>query len=172
MSLIVMALLLLGATVLQAGLPAYAFMGQARPPLLLAVAMYYALSRGPSLALTAALAAGLLQDALSEIPLGWSVTAFALVVLLAGRYGNIITSEHFWPHALLGALAAFAVTVALYAGLRAVGSVACPWEWALLKSAWTAGCGAVATPLVCAAANRLDAFAGCVPVWEDVTGLE
>lgn len=172
MNLIVMAMLLVAATVLQAGVPVPAFMGQARPPLLLAVVLYYALNREGALWLVAALAAGFLQDALSEIPLGVSVLAFAAAGHLAGRSSDLITREHPLPHALIGAAASAGVTAALFVVLRATGRLGCPVTWALLKTAWMAGWGLLIVPAVCLAADRLDAYAGNVDVWEDVTGLE
>lgn len=172
MDLVVLTMLLVAATVLQAGVPVYAFMGQARPPLLLAVVLYYALNRDGVLWLAAALAAGVLQDALSEIPLGASVVAFAVAGHLAGRSSALITREHLLPHALIGAAASAGTTAALYAVLRAGDRVGCSVGWALLKTAWTAGWGLLIVPAVCLAADRLDAYAGNVDVWEDVTGLE
>lgn len=172
MDLVVMVMLLVLATVLQIGLPVYAFMGQARPPLLLAVVLYYALNRKGALSMVAALAAGLLHDALSEIPLGWSVLAFAAAGQLAGRSSDLITREHLVPHALIGAAASFGVTAVLYVALRLSGLLACSAGWALVKAGWTAGLGLVVLPVVCLAADRLDAFVGNIDVWEDVTGLE
>ncbi|TFG88064.1 MAG: hypothetical protein E4H17_02965 [Gemmatimonadales bacterium] len=141
-------------------IPSYAFMGQARAPMLLALVVYYALNRDLVTMLAASLAAGFLHDALSTIPLGYSVVVFGIVGLAASRCREAITHEHYVPHALLGAVAGFVATLALYGSLRLHGSIACGPVWALLKAFWTAILAMWCVPLMCLAGGWLDQATG------------
>jgi rod shape-determining protein MreD len=172
MNAMVMVLLLLPASLAQMLLPTFAFMGQARAPMLLAVVMYYALGRELVPLLWACLAAGLLQDSLSAIPLGYSVVVFAVVGFVAGRCRDTITREHYVPHALLGATGGFVATLLLYGALRLHDGIACSFVWALLKAFWTAILGMWCVPLMCLIGGWLDRATGNVNGMGHVAEIE
>lgn len=157
---VIMTMALLLAAALQGGLPAFAFMGQARPPLLLAVVLYYALHHDTVPMLWAALAAGFLQDAASGMPMGVSAVCFGLAGLATGTCRRHITREHLVPHSLLGAAAAFAVTMALYVVLRLRGDIVYGMSWALLKAFWTAIFGMWWVPILCLILGWADRVVG------------
>ena len=149
MMALIMSMALLGAAVLQSVLPSYAFMGQVRPPLLLAVVLYYALHYDVLPAMWAALLAGFLHDALGGVPMGYTVVAFGLLGLMAGRCREFISRDNLVPHSLIGAAASFVVTLAMFIVLRMRGDIACHLSWALLKAFWAAILGMWCVPLVC-----------------------
>jgi len=105
---------------LQAVAPSWTAMGQAKPPLLLAVVLYYALTREDSLVIECAVLAGLLQDSLGPIPHGFSVLAMLAVALLVSQYRDRVFSEHWFTHVALGVASSALVSLMLYVML--VGS--------------------------------------------------
>jgi cell shape-determining protein MreD len=156
----VMATLLLGAAVLQEGLP----LGPGaivKVPFLMAVVAYYALRRERLAALTAALWAGVLTDAADGLPL--FCTAFFLVamvfllrpvraVLQVGEAGQGLVS-----------VAAAAPLQLLWQA--AFGNVLPPeWKmgWLAGGVAWSVPYGAAAALLVFSMAGALDRLAGNV----------
>lgn len=104
--------LLCGATA-QAVLPSWTLLGTARPPVLLGVALYYAMTRDREMMLTAAVLAGLLQDALSLIPLGYSSVLFSLVSLMVARFRDLVFVFRGITHLMLGGLSNAFVTLGL-----------------------------------------------------------
>lgn len=143
-------MLLVGAT-LQAVWPGGGALGALRPPLLLGVALYYALARRAWLWPTALLA-GLLQDALGPMPLGYSMACFVGVALGAAQIVERLPVA--WlARALTGAVAAgltmsaaglllwsggrihpgFAILPARAAAAALAGAVAIPVEFRLLQ---------------------------------------
>lgn len=160
MMAVIMSMALLGAAVLQSTLPSYAFMGQARPPLLLAVVLYYALHYDVLPTLLCALFAGFLHDALGGVPMGYAAAGLLVVGTVAGRCREYISREHLVPHSLIGAATAFAMTMALFVVLRARGDIACGLSWALLKAFWTAILGMWCVPLVCLVLAWVDRAVG------------
>ncbi|MDP6526065.1 MAG: rod shape-determining protein MreD [Kiritimatiellia bacterium] len=172
MTWIVMSVVVMLSTVIQTMLPAYAFMGQARAPMLLAIVLYYSLKRDTTTMLTAALMAGFVHDALSEIPMGYSSLCFGAVGFAAGHFRELITKESLLPHSLIGAAAGFASTVVLYAILKGGGHVGCRLNWCILKAFWTGVLGLWSVPLVCALTAWLDGLVGNIAVRRNVTGIE
>jgi len=172
MTWIVMTIVVILSTVLQTMLPTYAFMGQARAPLLLAIVLYYSLKRDAPTMLMAALMAGFVHDSLSEIPMGYSSLCFAVAGYAGGRFRELITRESLLPHSLIGAAAGFASTVVMYAILRGGGQVSCRLNWCILKAFWTGVLGLWSVPLVCAFTGWLDGLVGNVAVRRNVTGIE
>jgi rod shape-determining protein MreD len=112
---------LLACAMIQAILPAWQSMGQAKPPLLLGAVLYYALSRNNLQVVEAALLAGLLQDSLGPIPHGFSVFAFVFVALLVNQYRERIFGDHWFTHVILGVGASVLVTLILYILLMGIG---------------------------------------------------
>lgn len=146
-------MMLLGG-VLQAVLPTAAWLGEVRPPVLLSLTVYYALTRRePPLA--AALIAGLIQDALGPVPLGLSSILFCAVALLVHRHRGSIFSGSGLARLVLGAAAAALTTAGLYLLLSAGGVFRLPVSRAFLKIASAALLGGLLAPLVC---DRMDRF--------------
>ena len=167
MTLLVLVFALLTGVVLQALLPAtWAWLGAAQAPILLGVVLYVALAHDQRLLLFCALAAGLLQDALGQIPLGYSSFGFGLAGLVAHRYREEVFSHEGLTHALFGAAAGGLVTLVLYGLLRNNGSVHLSAAWALKKAAGAALLGALVTPAVCWLLTHLERRLGSRPAEE------
>jgi rod shape-determining protein MreD len=161
MNRLVMGVALCACAILQAVLPSWMGMGQAKTPFLLGGVLYYALTRGNTQPVEAALLAGLLQDSLGPIPLGASVTAFLAVALLVNRFRERIFAEHWLTHVIVGAGASTLVTILLYlflvgSGLRA----GVPFSFVLSQSLGMALLGVAVFPLTFDSLHRLDRHLG------------
>lgn len=162
MNVLMLILLTAAAGALQAVAPTAAALGGARPPLLLALTLHYALTRAPGFALAAAVLGGVVQDALGRAPLGGSALAFGAVALIAGRYRDELFSTEAPALAAIGALAAAAGTLLLWALLTISGGARVPFGAAALRVAGAALLGALATPLVSRGVAGVDAALGLV----------
>ena len=135
MNLMVLLFSVASCAFLQGLLPAWEFLGGAKPPFLLGGVLYYSLSRTRLLAVIAAVLAGLLQDALDLVPLGFSVWAFLVVCSLVTHYQKKIFGNHWFAHMTIGAFASTGMVLCLYILLLAGGSspapsdLRSPWPW-------------------------------------------
>ncbi|MDZ4198419.1 MAG: rod shape-determining protein MreD, partial [Kiritimatiellia bacterium] len=144
--------MLLGG-VLQAVLPTAAWLGEVRPPVLLSLALYYALTR-ERIPLGAALTAGLVQDALGLLPLGVSPLCFCVAVLLIHRNRDSIFIGQGVTHMVLGSLAAGLVTFALYLLLAVSDLLHLPASRVALKMFGAMVLGGLTAPLLYALMER------------------
>ncbi len=160
MNALAMVIVILLGGVLQALLPVWPRLGQAPVPVLTGVALYYALHRGRGAAFAAAVAAGVVQDALSLTPLGYSAVGFVCITAALHPHRDEVFTGAGLTHVIFGALAAAGLTL-LQAALLAGGM-----EWRVapgalaLKTLGALALGALATPLVFAAVRRVDRFLG------------
>jgi len=120
-----MFMVMLGATLLQAMLPGWAALGHARFPILLGVVLYYALNHEAAVAVIAAFAAGMLQDGMSFVPLGYSAFLFCVVALIAGHYRGLVLSDAIITALFFGGIAGISVSFGLYLLLRMGNFVSC-----------------------------------------------
>lgn len=160
MNALTMLFALVCAALVQALLPAWDWFGQAKAPVLLMLVVYYALTRGRGWMLTAAVGAGLLQDALGIIPLGYSACLFAAIGLFVQRYRDEIFGFGVVTHIVIGGLAAGVVTFLLALLLVKDGLVVWEPAWVLSKILGAAGLGALSGPLVFRAIEHLDVRLG------------
>lgn len=154
--------LVLGA-VLQAVWPAWEALGQSKLPVLFAVVMYYAMTRKPVTALVAALFAGFLQDALSEIPLGYSSFVFLVFAGLIIHFRELIFIQHTLTHIVVGALGFFFCNLMLFILLRAGGHVLVSGSWLLGKMLGSLVLGTIAVPIFFALLSSVDRGLGHDP---------
>ena len=168
MNFIVMLLLVGVAAVLQDGLPGFTILAQAKFPFLPAVVLYYALCRGIGSMLLAAFIAGVVQDAVSPVPLGFSVCCFMLVGWIASRFQRLVMTESVVTPMFFGAVVGGTTTLVLFAMLTGHGLIACSLPWALAKAAATGLLGVAATPPVFLAAGSFDRLVGNVSSRRDV----
>lgn len=99
---------------------------------------------------------GLLFDSCSMNAIGTTFVTLALIGAAAGRYRELLLSEHFTTHWVLGLIASAVAPIIAYFLLRLMGMKpligwGSAWHWAIM----TAGGGAV-TPLWFKVFNRLD----------------
>jgi rod shape-determining protein MreD len=152
---------LLLCAILQAMLPAWGTLGNAKPPLLLGAVLYYALSRGNHQVVEAAVLAGLLQDSLGLIPHGYSVLAFCATALLANHYRDRVFADHWFTHVMLGIGSSTLSTLLLWLMLSGAGLRSeLGFHFALSKALGMSLLGLVVFPLVYKAIHHLDLLLG------------
>lgn len=160
----VMVFLLLAAGVVQSLTPAAAWLASTKTPLLLGVAVYYALAHGRGAAAAAAAIAGLLQDSLSLIPVGYSALCFVAFALTVHRLRGVLFRDSVVTVAALGAVLGALTTLALYAMLRMGPNMAAvPGWWLLLKLCGSALLGMLAAPVVWGVAGAIERQVGIEP---------
>jgi len=158
--LLSMSFALVLCAVVQAMLPSWNTMGQAKVPLLLGASLYYALNYNRRDMARAALLAGLLQDALGMMPLGYSSICFCIVGLITTRFKDLIFAQQLVTHALLGGLSAAAVTFMLYIMMVSMGLIESSLGWLMMKAIGAGLLGALFVPLVCRVFARMDDLLG------------
>lgn len=163
MNLIVLVVSVIACALCQALLPPWEFLGNAKPPILLGAVMYYALARPRGLAVTAAILAGLLQDALDQIPLGFSVWTFVVLAILVTHYQNKIFGNHWVTHMMLGALASVGMVLTLYVLLLARGTLERSFGSAFAMALGVMVLGLFFIPMVFLLMERLDHRMGNLP---------
>ncbi|HOW97432.1 MAG TPA: hypothetical protein P5567_09135 [Kiritimatiellia bacterium] len=154
--------LIVGAVV-QALAPNWRVMGQAHMPVMLGIVLYYCLSPDRALMWLAAVLAGFLQDALGQIPLGYSSFCFCLVALVVSRFREDVFAGDVLMHAVSGALSAGAVTLALSVLLTRDGAVILSAGRLALKLIGSILLGAVVVPVVFHALAGADRMLGNRP---------
>jgi rod shape-determining protein MreD len=143
---ITMFLVLLSAMLIQGASPGLALLEHARFPVLLGVVLYYALNHPMWVGVTAAFLAGMLQDSMSMVPLGYSSFLFCLSALVAGHYRKQLLSDALITAAFFGALCAVVISLSLYLLLRLENLVECPVAIASLRIIFSGALGAVVVP--------------------------
>ena len=168
MTIVIMAILLLIAQTLQAGMLPGAALGYATPPFVLGVVLYYALERGRGWAVLAGFAGGFLVDSLSMgIGLGVSSFCFCVAGLAVGRFRHLVFSDSVITSAFFGGICAAAIDLIVLGLLYKDGAVQPSASWVLLKVISTAMLGVICTPLVFIVARKLDSAVGNISVKEE-----
>ncbi len=155
--------LIAGGT-LQVVVPAWRHMGQPAFPFLLGVVLYTAVNKKARYFVLAALAAGVLEDALSLAPLGFSACAF----LVAGGLALLLRADFFAEKAStvmwFGALCAATSTGTMALLLKMKGLVFLSGGEIFWRMAGSAVLGAVVMPLLFGLMRGLERRLG---TWED-----
>ncbi len=163
MTVISLVFLLLCGTAVQALLPAPYWLGQATAPVMAALVIYAALYRGGAVMMAMALLAGLFQDSLTMIPLGYSSFLFMAGAMILDRYRDIIVLHSAFTHLALTALLHAVATFVLSLLLLNDGLIAWLPLQLLLKLPGSLALGMVTGPLVIGAALALEEKLGLVP---------
>lgn len=150
-----MAVVILLSTLLQAQLPGITIFGGMRLPILCCVVLYYALNHRSSAGLVSGFSAGLLMDVLSMVPLGYSILIFVLMALAAGRYRKLVLPEAPVTAAFFGGLAGFLYPALLYGLLARESLQGVHPLMAAIRIAGGCITGAVSAPLVFLLLSRL-----------------
>jgi len=146
--MMLMVMVMIGATLLQALLPGWAVLGHARYPVLLGVVLYYALNHKLWIVIATAFMAGMLQDGLGMVPLGYSSLLFCAVALVAGRYRQLVLSDAVITALFFGGISSFVVSLLLYLLLRSGGFVSCSGTTAVVRIFGSGLLGTITVPLV------------------------
>ena len=147
-TILVMLVLLVITAVAQCAMPGWAAFGGVKPPLLLSVVLYYALTRERWTMVACAILAGLLQDALSPVPLGYSTSCFCIIGFFASRFDTIVFIESAFTAAFFGALASCAFTLGVGTLLLRDGLLAAPLWWLIMRAIGCAALGAASAPII------------------------
>lgn len=172
MTTIVAVILLVAGAFLQLVLPAPVFLAQARFPFLLAAVLYFALTRRTNVMLATAFFGGLIQDALSPIPLGHSVVLFCAIGFVVGRFRQLVVLDSPVTQWFFGFLAGVAMALGQYVLLTQAGLLVYPAGRLVWRCAGQGLTGAAATWLVFLAATPLDRMVGNVERHPDIGEIE
>jgi rod shape-determining protein MreD len=148
---------LIATAALQMTVPSVRVLADAKFPLLLAVVLYYALTRPRGPAMAIAFWAGLLADSLGPMPLGYSAVCFCVATLAAGVFRGFVFEDTWITPAVFGLTAGGVVAAGFYLLLMnqdGFGEVS-GW-WLTTKIAGTAVLGIVATPVMFMVARGMD----------------
>ena len=163
MTMVVMIVALFSSAVAQSLVPPLVWLAQAKAPFLFGLVVYYALMRPGKIMVTAAFAAGLLHDALSFVPLGYTSLFFCAAGFLIFRFRDVVVADSPWTAALVGSVLAGAITPATYWALASDGGGRdFPLWWVGIKSAGTALLGLAAIPVVFAVFLKVERLLGIV----------
>ncbi len=111
------------AAVLQALWPPWSVMGHSKPPIIMAVVLYTAMTkRWPVAGLTACFA-GLMQDALGLMPLGLSSIAFLFFAGILNRYRQELFIDHGVTQWVCGGLGHMTVSLMVFLMLSFAGLI-------------------------------------------------
>ncbi|MCX7591894.1 MAG: hypothetical protein N2255_09745 [Kiritimatiellae bacterium] len=146
MTILLVVLFTVMAAIAQSQLPTPAFLGHVKWPCLPAVVLYFALHRNLDVAVTVAILAGMMQDALGLMPLGLSVLCFVFVAMVTARFRNVVMPDAVLTTTIFGALTCTIWVIVCYAVLRSRG-----WYWPfsrlLSMLLGTTVLGAITTPV-------------------------
>jgi len=161
MTIALMFFLVLAAGLLQDLVPTTALLGEVKVPLLMGVSLYYAMRRGTAIMMTAAVLAGILQDSLSLVPLGYSSFLFGLLGLGAQRLPSHIVSRAWHSAMVLGGMG-YALYIVLMQRMLAISTdfISGPVWWFWVRVVVAAVLGGAVTPLVWRLAGYLDELLG------------
>lgn len=151
--------LVLGA-VIQAVWPAWESFGQSKIPVLLAIVLYYTLTRPAGIAILAAVLAGLLQDALTRTPLGYSSFIYVLISVFVLYFKELIFIHKTITHIVFGALANVFSTLGIFILLQVGGYIDPTPGWVFSKLLGALILGVLAVPLIIAALDFVDQSLG------------
>lgn len=168
MTAMVMAFLLLTAGVLQSLVPAADWLASSKTPFLLAVAIYYALTHNRGVVAAAAILAGVMQDSLSRIPVGYSAFCFVGFALMVHHLRGVMFRDSVVTVAVLGAVLGALTKLAIYLLLLlGTDTVSVPVWWLLLSMAGSALLGLLVAPVVWAVAGMIEHQVGIVHEEDD-----
>jgi rod shape-determining protein MreD len=161
MTAAIMFFLLLMGGLLQSLMPASALLGLSKPPFLMAVALYYALAHPRGTAVTVAILAGIIQDSMSLLPVGYSALCFVGFAVFLAETREKFFGDSLVTVSFLGASLGALTTLGLYLMLSLNSLVEfIPVWWVALKMGGTALLGAGVAPLVWWSAAMLERHVG------------
>ncbi len=160
MNLLALIFSLLVAALVQALLPTTRWTGYAPVPVMASVVLYYALLRPRGVLLAAAVGAGLVEDSLGQMPLGYSVFCYCVMGLLVEHFRDSLLVRQWTTHVMLGLLANLGLTLALMLLLAKDGLIVPDLLHTVLRLVGALLLGAVTAPVVVAALESLEQTLG------------
>jgi len=172
MTFISMIFLLMIGTAIQSLVPAFWWTGYASFPVLCSLVLYFALYRGGATALIMAILAGLFQDSISLIPLGYSSFGFAVSALIIDHYRELIMLNSAFTHMVLAAFMHALVTILLMLFMLGDGVIVWNPLWFLLKIPGAVLLGLMVGPWIVGAAQVFEEKLGLVQGREERHGFQ
>lgn len=166
MNYFVMAFAMFLGAVLQASLPALGWMAHARIPFMVGIVVYYALLHTRGTMLVAAFAAGLLDDSLGLMPLGYSTFAYIVVGLACQSYRDVVIPRQWTTQAVFGASANAGALFLNFALLAKDDLISVGFLNFLLRLIVAAISGFIAIPLIFMFIDWLNRNVG-ITEWEE-----
>lgn len=155
MTWIIPTILLLAAALGQIMLPGIRGLAGSRWPLLACVVVFYALHRKGAVVLAIALVAGIVQDALSIVPLGYSACLFCVAALPVSLLRRLVVPDSPITAAVFCAVVCMTVTGLLGLLLAASGLHECGFGVGLVRALGTGLLGCASGPVVFLVAGGL-----------------
>jgi rod shape-determining protein MreD len=146
----------IGALV-QLFLPSWPVLGGAKPPVLAALVLYYALRLSWRDMWIAVFWAALLHDGLDIGPFGPALLAFPVIGFLAHRIRSEVFADGVVTHLVCGMLGAMVVTATTLLVFSVSGQRPIPFGYALLHLVGSGLLGMATLPIVSFAMNMLEA---------------
>jgi rod shape-determining protein MreD len=168
---LIMILVTIVAAVAQLQFSPFGWLAQSKVPLLLAVVLYYSLTRELTAVLVSAAIAGFLQDALCEIPLGYSMICFCVVGLVVNRFREYVITDSAITTVFFGIAAGTLVTMVLHMMLSSRGLVFFSFGKSVLKIFGTGLLCMIATPCVFVGIRSLDRLVGNVQMKDTLSDV-
>ena len=166
MTVLVLLVAVVVGAVFQATLPTISALGSVQVPVMTGIVIYYALMRDRAAMLTAAIVAGLVEDAMGLMPLGYSSFCCVVVGLLARHFKETVMVRHLTTHILFGAAANgfVAFTLAMILGLNRIADIHV--GWAVTKIVGAVIAGAIVVPMIFQCVAYLDRMVGNIAMEE------
>jgi hypothetical protein len=172
MKLVTMLFMLLAGTALQSFFPVFIWLGNANVPILCSIVVYYTLFRGGATMLAVALLAGLFQDSMSLIPIGYSSFVFAVLAMVVERYRELMVLQSPLTHMVVTSAMHGAATLVLSILLLRGGLIEWqPW-WLLLKIPGAILLGLITGPVVVGLIQVLEEKLGIIQGNSDQYGAQ
>ena len=172
MTWIIMVFILIAGAVVQTVVPSCGLLGGAKLPVILAVVLYYSLTRSAAVALAAAFIAGFLHDVMSQVPLGHSVFCFCISGWLAGYFRNMVLPDSIFTTIIFGGIVNVVVTMFFYLMLAQDDMIHFSYGLIGLRLGGSLVLGMVCTPVVFHLASWLDRLVGNVEREHSLDGVE
>lgn len=162
MTFLAMLFTLVVAALLQALLPTARWTGYTPVPVLMSLVLYYALMRPRSVMLQAAIGAGLIEDSMGQMPLGYTVFSYCVLALVVESVRDTVLVRQWTTHVALGALGNLAITLTTMLLLIKDGLIALHLPHLVVRAVGALILGGAVAPLVCASIDALERTLGLV----------
>ncbi len=167
MNFIILTIALIIGVILEQAIPGLTILGQAKPPVLLSIVIYYALNRSGTLCLAAALLGGVLSDSLSAMSVFHTPLVYTAIGITVHAHRDLVFRDKHITHMFFGAtgsaacvLVSYSMLLCVQPSIREISPL-----WAGMKTLGAACWGLLTTPLICAGLALLDKESGNT-IWE------
>lgn len=165
MTPVIMALMMMAGAVAQSVAPPFTVLAQAKVPVLMSLVIYYALARERGVMVCSAITAGLIEDALSFSPLGYTACLFCVIGFMLNRVKDVVASDSPFAAAFLGGLLGGSAALVTYflLGFDETGGAQSTLGWMTVRTLGAGLLGALVTPLTVLVMRRVERLLGTVP---------